>query len=606
MTLRSPIGAMLWELWRLTRAEIAWKLGVPISVALAALALAAAFGPDDPKAYQAVHDGVAALALIVIILPHILGWLSMGMLNGMRPGFPLSLAYTRPVRTSVIVGLPMAYLTAAQTAIYLVSAIVLSVASGHAFPLLPVAAWLAALSWVGTAAFWSTRNTVIPVVVAMCAFLKALVMATQRLTAVEIPDSFDWPPRLWPTLFDWPLTDYVWIALIGLVSFGITLFTVARVRHGDPDPLVAGLRAIAAVITRSPRGSRGGFWDWLISLFRLRCPTSSATRAQVWLDLKSNGMPVLTIAVTLAIVILLVSAVSGPLDARWNADPDVKCPIAECFYVRAAPPLFLTPGSLFVVLLLTGNAFGIRRKQGRAYVSPFDATQAYGTAQLAILKLLVRSASVLAALVAIAVSFWISIPLLGDAVFVQIWDVPLNSRRSVITDAFAALAAYEQFALVVVAVVGVVVLVAARATIGALRTRYRRRMNIALGLLLLYGVALVWLAAANDVDPVTTSRLHLDVVFRTMGWIAAAATVSTTVYVFWSGFAEHLLTTRYASGAIAISAAFAAAWLTVLNIAGVQLAGMSAMNVIWAVSPALLPLMASGLAPWSLSRIRHT
>ena len=163
MTLRSPIGAMLWELWRLTRAEIAWKLGVPISVALAALALAAAFGPDDPKAYQAVHDGVAALPLIVIILPHILGWLSMGMLNGMRPGFPLSLAYTRPVRTSVIVGLPMAYLTAVSTAIYLVSAMVLRMASGYAFPLLPVAGWMAALTVVFIAAAWSTRNMTIQV-----------------------------------------------------------------------------------------------------------------------------------------------------------------------------------------------------------------------------------------------------------------------------------------------------------------------------------------------------------------------------------------------------------------------------------------------------------
>ena len=38
--------------------------------------------------------------------------------------------------------------------------------------------------------------------------------------------------------------------------------------------------------------------------------------------------------------------------------------------------------------------------------------------------------------------------------------------------------------------------------------------------------------------------------------------VITTVYVFWSGFAERVLTIRYASGAVAISAAFGAAWLT--------------------------------------------
>jgi hypothetical protein len=30
------------------------------------------------------------------------------------------------------------------------------------------------------------------------------------------------------------------------------------------------------------------------------------------------------------------------------------------------------------------------------------------------------------------------------------------------------------------------------------------------------------------------------------------------------------------------------------------------MTVVWILSPALLPLMVSVLAPWSLSRIRHT
>jgi hypothetical protein len=317
---------------------------------------------------------------------------------------------------------------------------------------------------------------------------------------------------------------------------------------------------------------------------------------------------VLTIGVALAINVVLMSAVSGPLDAAFLAQlraADPSCLNRDCVTVAPLLPLFLTALSLFTVLLLGGNAFGIRRKQGRTY-SPFEAAQAYGTAQLAILKLLVKSVCVLAALIAIGVSAWISLPLLSDAVFIQIWGMPLSSRRSVITDAFLALTGYEQIALVAVAVACVAVWVASWAALGALRTRYRRRMNIAICLLLLYGVAFVWLAVAVRVDPETASRLHLDVVFEAMRWIAAAAIVFTTVYVFWSGFAEHVLTTRYASGAVAISAAFGAAWLTVLHIAGVQLAGMSAMNAMSVVWPALLPLMASVLAPWSLSRIRHT
>ena len=52
----------------------------------------------------------------------------------------------------------------------------------------------------------------------------------------------------------------------------------------------------------------------------------------------------------------------------------------------------------------------------------------------------------------------------------------------------------------------------------------------------------------------------LDAIVRATGWIAVAAMVITTIYLFWSGFAERVLTVRYACGALVISAAFAAAW----------------------------------------------
>jgi hypothetical protein len=236
-------------------------------------------------------------------------------------------------------------------------------------------------------------------------------------------------------------------------------------------------------------------------------------------------------------------------------------------------------------------------------MSAFEATHAHGTAQLVALKLLVKSVCVLAALIAIGVSAWISLPLLGDAVFLQMWNVPLNSQRSALDVALAALTGYEQLALAVLAAVGVVIWVAAFAVLGALWTRYSRRVNVAASSLLLCGLALALLALAERNGIV--SPFVVDALFAAARWIFLGAMVFTTVYLFWRGFAERVLTIRYASGAVAISAAFAAAWLTALHIAGVQLAGMSATNAISVVSPALLPLMASVLAPWSLSRVRH-
>ena len=85
-----------------------------------------------------------------------------------------------------------------------------------------------------------------------------------------------------------------------------------------------------------------------------------------------------------------------------------------------------------------------------------------------------------------------------------------------------------------------------------------------------------------------------------------ATSVLVTVYLFWTVLAERLLTLRQACGAVLISAAFAAAWVMVLSAAGVPLGTMSTTDAFSMLSPALLPLMASVLAPWSLSRVRHT
>ena len=248
--MRSPVVAILWETWRVTRAEAGWKLAFGIVGGLAALALGATVGPADEY---------AALAMTLLVLPHAVPWLSLGRLSGGRPGFPLSLHYTRPVRTVVIAGLPMAYLTATSSAIYLVSALLLRGASGYAFPLLPIAAWMAALTVVYLAAGWSTRNIGLSVLVWVVATVHAWGTAVERLTAVELPGGYDWPPRLWPTLFDFPRTDYAWIALIGLASFAVTVAMVARWRlsRGLQAADGGGGSSMCSVFHVQPRRQRG-------------------------------------------------------------------------------------------------------------------------------------------------------------------------------------------------------------------------------------------------------------------------------------------------------------------------------------------------------------
>ncbi len=548
---------MLWENWRLTKLEVAWRLALGIVGGLAVLAV---FSSQR----EAIKDFSAAIALILIVLPHFVGWLSMAKLNSGRPGFPLYLLYTRPVRTAVLVGIPMAYLTALPAAIYLVSALILRVTSGYAFPLLPVAAWIAALNLVLAATNWSTRNRLIQMLGVMVATMAWLLLAIHRLTAVEIQGSYDWPPNLWPTLFDFPLTDYALIGAIGLVSFGVAVASVARQRHGDAQ-------AVTPRTVDFP-----GFPEDLVNLFRFPCPTSSATRAQVWFEMKSSGVPVLAIGLVLAISNPLVFAITRPIE------------FAHPYAVGWAML------SVLFVLIQGVNAFGFRWRQGRAYASAFESTQPYGTARLAGLKVLVRSVCVLPALIAVGLSAWASLSFILGAND----EKYLRSGLRVIEGAVGALTGYQQVALAVVACIGVAVMVASVAAIMALAARYPRPLNIATCLYLLsWGLVLALLAQAG--------HRGIGLLFGPTRFIDAPAIVLATVYLSWRVFAERLLTLRSAFGIVLVSAVFGAAWVTVLRAAGVQLAGLPAMDAVWMLSPALLPLMASVLAPWSLNRIRH-
>ena len=305
----------------------------------------------------------------------------------------------------------------------------------------------------------------------------------------------------------------------------------------------------------------------------------------------------LAIGLALAIVIPLLFVATGQIDVALSG-----------VFTRPATrgvAVVVAVFSLPVVLLLGGNAFGIRARQGRTYASAFEATQACGTARMAGLKVLMRSVCLLAGLVAVGVSVWASLSLIAVVGGAPLRRYePFRSWQRAIKGTVGPMSAYELLALAFVTVIAVVVIVAARAALAALRARYRQRVNIAVSLLLLHGFVLVLLALAAQrgfgVEALT------DAVFGTTRGVATAAIVLATVYLLSRVLVDRLLTVRSASLAVLVSAAFAAAWVTVLSAAGVSLAAMPATDAVWTLLPVLLPLTASVLAPWSLSRIRHT
>jgi hypothetical protein len=564
----SPILAILWEHWRLTLGESAWRLSIGLVGGSAALALS--------------RSG-ATIAVWVLLSQHAIFSMSIAkltggrFLDGYRPGFPLHLLYTRPVRTSVIVGVAMMYDAVSGAAMYVASAALLGLAFGQTLPLLSMAMLIVVFHMVCTFAQWSTRSRVFQWLASL-----GIWGAVTALISIRAGGS--------PLQLDFSFAETALMASIGLVSFALTVAGVARQRRGD---------ARASI----PRTKGSGFADWFAGLFRFPCPTSSATRAQVWFDLKSSGLLVLAIGLALAIAIPLLFVVTTRLDVVLSgvfAEPATRA-------VAVSVAMFSLP---VVLVLFGGNAFGIRARQGRTYASAFEATQVCGTARMAGLKVLVRSVCLLAALVAVGTSVWTSVSVipfdvLGDNdTFIDKSRNPVSGLMRAIEGAVGAMSAYELIALAFVAAVVVVVMVASRAVFTALRARYPRHVNIAGSLLLLHALVLVLLGLAVRLGIASQSVFYA--AQDLTNWVIAAGSVLATVYLFRTVLAERLLTPRQACVAMLVSAAFGAAWATVLNAVGVPLSAMPAKNALGMLSPVMLPLVASVLAPWSFSRVRHT
>jgi hypothetical protein len=303
------------------------------------------------------------------------------------------------------------------------------------------------------------------------------------------------------------------------------------------------------------------------------CPTTSATRAQIWFELRSGGLRVLAYGLGTAMVLYLVFALAGAF-APFR-------PFAMIGVFGVAPA---------ALLLLARDAFGIRHEKKRAFLGAFEATQPRGTAQLASFKLLVRAACVLVALALIGVGIWTSLAELND------WSpwiskngsdmrVPMLQLRGDLSARFES-PWYALVAQAYNAMFLILCLVTTFATYVALRARYSILVIIWGSLLLLVGLALG-----------IRSSLLPQAIGAAIPWIIAAALVIAIAHVLRSGFAERALTITYVCAAVALSIANLVAYLP----GNAPPVGSGEI-----LRQVLVPLLILVLAPWSLSRVRHT
>ena len=565
--MRTPIAAMLWENWRLTRFEIAARMVLSAILGAAVLVFVNLLVPGPALGATAT---LFLVAFINLPMSLIIAKLNGGtLLDGGRPGFPFRFLYTRPVPTTLLVGVPMAYQGAMAAGSYVVPVVALGAVFGYDFPIVPVAAWVAAVVLVQVAAYWSTRSRVVQCAGSIAATTACVLVAMNRAGGHAIDDFL---PSRWPESFSYTFSDYSLIAAVCAASFALAVIGVARQRHGAGLSLGRGKNGRLALSRRA------------VDLFPLACPSTSRWRAQLWFEMKSSGAPAIATGVGLAVAI---PALVGLASFAKPTRPFVVM-------IAAFAP--------FAVLLRGSNAFGLLRKQGHTYASPFDATQRFSTAGLAGLKVLVRAGCVGAALAAVLASIWFSLPLLkswesGDtAAFLQ--------ARQAITDTVTSAPILRLAALALVFAAMMCTVIALFASMRVVWALWPRRAKVGLLGTLLFGLAFALTAPAAGPTLAVSARLTISFV-EASSWLVATAIPLVTIVVFWRACAEGLLARRLAGSAAIAWAAVVAAWLTLIQGSGVSFAALPPSLAALALSIGLLPLAVVALAPWALSRIRH-
>ena len=539
--MRSPWTAVLWECWRLTRVWLVARMLLIVILGAPLLVLGGRSG-----------------AAMLLFLAFFIAGIGRSIDFGTNPrGFPMILGFSRPIRTGVLVGIPMAYIAVSSSLTYLLPVAFLRMAFDVPLPLLPVAALIVMVVQLLVASQWWTGGRRLRIVALLCVYGAAFFWYDRNNTPQN-----DLAPERWADLFAFSVGDYAVMAIVVAIAVGLTIYGVDRQRHGEDG----GLRT-AAVGGRRPR-----FSEWLSERFRTFCPTSSPALAQIWFEAYTVGAPVLRSAIKGALVFPVLA---------WLAHLRPSNVIVAL--VIYAP--------LFPLLFGLRTMLGIRQKDGASVPSAFAMSRPLGTVRLLALKIAVKVVVTLVAWALLVASLWATMFLAG-------WETGIADY---VADLFWLLASGRRVGALVLLVV---LFVAGAAVVNAFYLLHPRRVVYAT-----IGVGLyvaIFAFVANSVDGTSATVLEENPwLLSSQPWLWAGVLLSGIVIASRRGTADGVFSAR--SVGAGILALLVAGWTVLATSGGVgwdprilsaSEAGVAAMLL-------LVPVAAFVMAPWSLSRIRH-
>jgi hypothetical protein len=547
MTMRNPAMAVLWECWRLSRFSLLTLMFCSM-LAGAVLLIAFESGGETPALLVA--------AFVALLLTD---YWTIRLRRG--PGFPMTLGFSRPIPTWVLVSLPMAYVGASAAIAFLIPMIAHTAVFGLSFPLLPAAILIVTGRLALLASHWWTGRTAIGVVGWIIVYL-----LTVRQFLFSAASGSDFSAGHWAEMLTLSPATFGLMSLVAVGSVALTIFGVARQRRGDNG---FGMRDHAATGAGATRVY--GAVSRLSDLIRVRCPISSPTAAQLWYETRTGGARVVGRGILSVMGFTLVVLIAYPMGEESGG----------YFYATAV----LIIGLFLPLIAGLRSLLGVRRAQGVTYLSPFNTTRPITTARLIGLKVTVTSFAILLSWVAIGTAFWV---LPTD--FMELGTKPDFDLGLLVT------APLDVAILVLIPLAYAVTLIASAGAVHAVFLRHPRPVVVGGQVFGIYLVAMIYLFAT---DRVTESAILVQVA------VITAAGALVTLYLCRRTLRERIFGTRGLIAILALETGVAAGVVFFPERWGGLGGDLSPADIPPVALIVLLPLLASVLTPWSFARIRH-
>jgi hypothetical protein len=395
--MRNPVIALIWETWRLSRRWYLWVLPLCAFIDLTFMARATRFVRLGPGALYAGWDGTQVAYELVapsvfmanFSLAIFATLLAVSM--GNRSGFPLGFEFRLPVKNSLLVAVPMLTVAALCASLYLLPIAVCRLFYGVPFPLLPAGTLvgtlvviLLACSWTAASSYARTFAMFFGIVAAaqLFAWLDPVHLAN---LSPAVPGG---PPRFNSEIAALTFGEYALLGGICVLLFTLCAVSIGKQRRGEM--LVFNLpgkeaptkaRTLAALLERAA------------DRIALPCPDSSPLRAELWLELKRQVLPILLLSMLVAACIPLffvIGFIPQRADAGWVD--------------------YLFPAIVFFGGI--GIAVFNRRQASAGYMSAFEGTRAMTTLRFALLQLLSVAGGALLGMLVVCISLYFSSGLL--------------------------------------------------------------------------------------------------------------------------------------------------------------------------------------------------